>query len=360
MDTMRSLLTLTAALLLAATSSAQHVTNPRASLADIPAQQAFLAHTSNPILRDAIRSLKSCVHTSPIPAPTGRINIPHHYLHGSNGPTDPAEREATRPYEAFESRVANGVNQYLATGNHAESACALTQLDTWAQAKALLDYDSKESSQAWFQVEWTLASTGIADSVLVNDATLDPAAQTRVTAWLDTAARELIGFEKDPSELGNNHHYWRALAATSIGVTASDDKLFQFGVNTYKQAIDQIDTNGAFPKEMARHENAIHYQGFALQPLLLVAQFASRQNIDLFAYKANGHTLRDAILFFARATADASLVKPYTSPASAPTAFRPTSSTPSIILPSTIASEATSSSSQPISAIRHRAQILIS
>jgi poly(beta-D-mannuronate) lyase len=63
---------------------------------------------------------------------------------------------------------------------------------------------------------------------------------------------------------------------------------------------------------MARHENAIHYQGFALQPLVLIAEFASRQGLPLYDYKSNGHTLRDAIVFYGRAAADPSLVKPYT------------------------------------------------
>jgi poly(beta-D-mannuronate) lyase len=206
------------------------------------------------------------------------------------------------------------MNQYLATGSHAESACALAQLDAWAQAHALLDYDRQESSQAWYQVEWTLSSAGVTDSVLVNDATLDPTQQHRVTAWLDTAARKDISFEK-PGDSDNNHHYWRALAATAIGVTASDDMLYRFGIQAYVQAIAEIDRSGAFPKEMARHENATHYQGFALQPLVLIAEFVTRQGIGIYAYKANGHTLRDAIVFFGRAVDDPSLIKPYTSDA---------------------------------------------
>jgi len=48
-----------------------------------------------------------------------------------------------------------------------------------------------------------------------------------------------------------------------------------------------------------RHENATHYQGFALQPLVLIAEFVTRQGIGIYAYKANGHTLRDAIVFSA-------------------------------------------------------------
>ena len=290
----------------------QHVANPRASVVDVPSRRATLSSTTDPLLRAAIQSLHSCVRTPFVDAPVGRMNIPHHYLSGSNGPINPAEAAATRIYALFESRITAGMNQYLATGSHTESACALAQLDAWAQARALLDYDRQESAQAWYQVEWTLSSAGITNSVLVNDSTLDPVQKKRVAAWLETAARKDISFEK-PGDTNNNHHYWRALAATAIGVTAADDELFGFGVRTYKEAISEIDSNGALPKEMARHENATHYQGFALQPLILIAQFATRQGIDLYGYQVQGHTLRDAIVFFGRAVDDPGLIKPYTS-----------------------------------------------
>jgi len=289
----------------------QHVTAPHASVVDVASRQATLESTVDPLLRAAIRGLHSCVATPFVAAPVGRMNIPHHYLSGSNGPINPAEAAATRIYAMFESRITAGMNQYLATGSHSESACALAQLDAWAQARALLDYDRDESPQAWYQVEWTLSSAGITDSVLMNDSTLDLVQQQRVVAWLDAAAHKDISFEK-PGDSGNNHHYWRALAAIAVGVTVSDDKLFHFGIQTYKQAIDEIDPRGAFPKEMARHENAIHYQGFALEPLVLIAEFATRQGIELYGYQAHGRTLRDAIVFFGRAVDDPSLIKPYT------------------------------------------------
>ncbi len=289
----------------------QHVADPHASVVTVAKRQTNLKATNDPILSEAIAGLSSCVATPPIPAPTGRINIPHHYLNGSNGPTNPAEAAATRVYALFENRITAGMNQYVATGSHAESACALAQLDTWAQARALLDYDRVESPQAWYQVEWTLSAAGITNSVLVNDTTLDQAQQQRVTAWLDKAAHKDISFEK-PGDTGNNHHDWRALAATSIGVAAGDDELLRFGVATYKESVGTIDAQGAFPREMIRHENATHYQGFALQPLVLIAEFAARQGIDLYSYKANAHTLRDAIIFFGRAVDDPRLIQPYT------------------------------------------------
>jgi hypothetical protein len=64
---------------------------------------------------------------------------------------------------------------------------------------------------------------------------------------------------------------------------------------------------------MARHERAIHYQSFALQPLVPIAQFADRQHIDLYAYRSpTGHTLRDAVNFFGAAVAKPAIVKAYT------------------------------------------------
>jgi len=273
---------------------------------------ALLQSTTDPRLQSAIRKLHSCLALPAVPPAASPIDIPHHYLSDSHGPSNPAEREATRVYAAFEDRITAGMNQYLATGSHAEATCALTQMDIWAHGQALLNYDPKESSQAWFQVEWTLSAAGITDSVLLTDPTLSAAQQQRVTAWLDAAARKLISFEK-PGALGNNHHYWRALAAISIAVPASDDSLLQFAVSTYKQAIGQIDVNGAFPLEMERHERATHYQGFALQPLIVLAEFAQRQGIDLYAYQANGHTLRNAIVFFGNAVENPTLIKPYTS-----------------------------------------------
>jgi len=307
---MKTSLLLVATLTLSAT--AQQITAPHASLVDVPTRQAYLAHTTDPLLRATIKSLKSCVNTPLVPAPTGRIDIPHHYLSGNNGPINPAEAPVTRVYSDYEHRITAGMNQYVATGSHAESACALAQIDAWAKAGALLDYDPKESSQAWDQVEWTLGSSAITDSVLVNDSTLDPATQKRVAVWLNTAAHKLIGFEK-PGQYGNNHYYFRALDAAVAGIITSDNQLFQFAIDTYKEAISEIDTAGAFPREMARHENAVHYQGFALQPLILIAEFAARQGTDLYSYQSHGHTIRDAILFYGRAAADPSLVKPYAS-----------------------------------------------
>src|ERR1700733_2946313 len=291
---------------------AQHVSNPKASYIDVHERHEQLAQNKDPRTGKAIASLRSCVALPMIPPPTGRMIIPPHYLSGGHGPVNPAEAPATRPYNEFEHRVTAGMNQWLVTSSKQEAVCAQQQIDAWAQAGALLEYDPKESSQAWYQVEWTLSSIAISESVLVNESSLDSAQVKRDIQWMNKVAHSTVDFDKAGKQT-NNHHYWRGLAAVATGVISSDDDLFNWGVGVYKQGIDELDQRGALPQEMARHERAIHYQSFALQPLIPLAEFAERQNVPLYQYRSpSGHTVKDAVNFLGAALANPEIVKAYT------------------------------------------------
>src|ERR1700744_3954540 len=128
------LVTLLAFTCIAASCSAQHVASHKASVLDVAARQAYLKSTTNPLLLSAVKGLHSCLKLDPVAAPVGYMRIPHHYLNGSHGPTNPAETAATVMYGKFEQRITAGMNQYVATGSHAEAQCALDQLDAWAKA----------------------------------------------------------------------------------------------------------------------------------------------------------------------------------------------------------------------------------
>jgi len=302
---------LLATLILVSTAAAQTVTDSKASYIDVAARHSELAHTNDSRTKEAIASLKSCVKLPPVAAPRGRMIIPRHYLNGSHGPTNPAEAEATKVYYAFERRITAGMNQWLVTRSKDEARCAQDQIDTWAQAGTLLDYDPKESSQAWFQVEWTLSSTAITESVLVNESTLDKTKVARDIQWLNKVAHRSVDLDK-AGKGTNNHHYWRGLGAIATGVLSSDNDLFAWGVSVYKQGVDEIDQRGALPQELARHERAIHYQSFALQPLVPLADFAERQHVPLYSYRSpTGHTIADAVNFLGEAVANPQVTKAY-------------------------------------------------
>ena len=288
------------------------VLNPRASYVDVAARRTELKNTKSERIRAALSQMGACRAQAPVDPPTGSMRIPMHYLHGGHGPTNPAEHAATVPYTQFEKRVTAGMNQFLATGNHAEALCAQEQIEKWARANALMDYDAVENAQSWYQVEWTLSSIATSESVLLSDAKLDETETARDVAWMNKVAHRMIGFPVEATH-HNNHHYWRGLAAIATGVISSDLELFNFGVQAYKDGVDEIDQRGAFPKEMARSERSIHYQSFALQPLVPIAEFAERQHVPLYSYKSQtGHTLADAIDFLGKVVADPLIVKAYT------------------------------------------------
>jgi poly(beta-D-mannuronate) lyase len=293
-------------------ASAEQVSNPKASYIDVYQRRQQLAHNQDPRTAKAIASLRSCVALPAVQPPTGRMIIPPHYLSGGHGPVNPAEAPATRPYNEFEHRVTAGMNQWLVTSNEQEAQCAQQQIDAWAQAGALLDYDPKESSQAWYQVEWTLSSIAISESVLLNEPSLDQTQVKRDIQWMNKVAHRTVNFDKAGKQT-NNHHYWRGLAAVATGVISSDNELFNWGIGVYKQGIDELDQRGALPQEMARHERAIHYQSFALQPLTPLASFVERQNVHLYQYRSpTGRTIADAVNFLGEALRNPAIIKAYT------------------------------------------------
>jgi poly(beta-D-mannuronate) lyase len=164
-------------------------------------------------------------------------------------------------------------------------------------------------------VEWTLSSVSLAWSVVETDPAIPTAQRTTILKWMHKVTEYMFEQDPHPDDTGreNNHAYWRALCATSVGILTSDEKLYRRGLAQYVRAIGQMNADGSLPLEMARHENALHYQSFALTPLVMIAELASRQGIDLYSLRVNGHTIGDAVDFLVRASADLRLMKQYAS-----------------------------------------------
>jgi len=291
------------------------VANPNASFLNVGERRAELAHATTPRVIETLGWKSGCVNSEQPAPPAGRMVIPHHYLSGSNGPVNPEEAKATVPYRELEQAVSNGAIRYVATGNSAEAVCVANLLSRWAAAGTLLNYSYRESSQAWYQVEWTLSSISLAWSVVQTDPAIPAAQREKILQWMHKVTEYMLDQDPRPGdpEHENNHAYWRALCATSVGILTSDDKLYRRGITQYVQAIGQMNRDGSFPLEMARHENALHYQSFALAPLVMIAELAEQQGIDLYDVRVHGHTINDAVDFLVRASADPSLVKKYAS-----------------------------------------------
>ena len=291
------------------------IADPSASFLDVPARRAELAHATTLRVIEALGWKSGCVNSEQPAPPPGRMIIPRHYLSGSNGPINPQENIATAPYRKLELAVSNGAGRYVVTGDSREAACVANLLSQWAAAHSLLDYSFQESSQAWYQVEWTLSSISLAWSVVETDPAISAAQRATILGWMHKVTETMFDQDPHPGEPAreNNHAYWRALCATSVGILTSDNKLYRRGLAQYVRAIGQINPDGSLPLEMARHENAIHYQSFALAPLVMIAELAARQGINVYSLRVNGHTIADAVDFLVRASANPGLVKKYAS-----------------------------------------------
>jgi poly(beta-D-mannuronate) lyase len=293
------------------------VRNPSASFFDVVARRDELRGMTTPRLKAAVAALPSCSPgVVPVP-PQGRMIIPDYYLEGSHGPVNPAHATAGAPYVAMWKAVARAATRYVATGDSAEAVCLLSILGAWADAGALLNYTHEESRQAWFTVQWATAAAALALSVARGAPEVDPAQLDTVTAWLvKVAGHQLSQLPPNPgpgvTSARNNHAHWRGLMAAAVGVVADKDELFRRGLQAFVEAVANLDENGAWPLEMERHERALHYQSFALQPLILIAELAKRQQIDLYAVEPHGRSIHDAVHFLLRAIDDPTLTTHYT------------------------------------------------
>jgi hypothetical protein len=290
------------------------VRDPNASFLDVQARRQALKNAQTPRLREAIANLQTCT-GAPVPAPPAKdLRIPSRYMSGGHGELNPLEHTLSEPFYRVQDAAAFGANQYLVTGDPKEAACVINDLLPWAQAKALLDYDAKDNPQVWYQSAWSVASLSLSVSVIRAEPTLNVQDRDRVIAWLREAAHKVLSESRGPRSgtSRNNHFFWRGLAATAAGVISNDNGLFQTGIRIYDEAISEIDARGAFPLEMERHELSMHYQAFALEALVMIAELASRQGYNIFALEENHHHLSDAVAFMAKAIADPSIVKAYT------------------------------------------------
>lgn len=292
-----------------------HIVNPSASFLDVAARRADLASATNPRVLLALQDRRGCTNSEQPDPPAGRMVIPHHYLSGSNGPINPEEAKATVPYHKLQNAVTDGASRYVATGDHADAACVASLLARWAAAKALLDYSYRESSQAWYQVEWTLSSISLAYSIVQSDPVISADQRRQILKWMHDVTDYMFDQDPHPDDHAreNNHAYWRALCAASVGILTNDNKLYRRALEQYVRAIGQMNPDGSLPLEMARHENALHYQSFALTPLVMTAELAARQGTDLYSIRVNSHTIADAVDFLVRASANLDLMKQYAS-----------------------------------------------
>ncbi len=281
---------------------------PRASFFDVAERMRLVRAPADAHLRASLPKHADCTTEAPLEPPAGAMEIPPRYASGNHGPINPQYEATVKLYRDFENISARLANQYVAHGDARSATCLLDHLERWAKADALTGYtvstEKGASNQAWYQAEWSASAAALALSQVLPEPGLDPDRVNRVIQWLQRVSRQQISYPGGDNTCCNNHAYWRGLHATMIGVLANDSELFRWGLGRYALAIGQLAPNGSWPLEMARHEQSLHYQNYALLPLVMIAEIAAQQGIDLYAFKVDGRDLHSAIAFLGKALSD--------------------------------------------------------
>lgn len=183
-------------------------------------------------------------------------------------------------------------------------------LDRWARLGALRPFGPPDVNRN-YALDRALLPTLVAVGLLDKDSDLAGDVRERVIAWLES----LIHSRPRPSSASitrrNNHHYLRGSVDAAWGALTGDAASFAAGLAAYRDAIGDLRPDGSLPLETARGPRALWYQRHALASLVVIAEIANNQGIDLYGYSVDGHDLHDAVRFLLDAIDDPALVQPY-------------------------------------------------
>jgi poly(beta-D-mannuronate) lyase len=217
-----------------------------------------------------------------------RLDDPTHSI------IDPVRQEAYKKssdgVKAVGMSVVKAADDYRTTGSRKAAQCAMAQIVTLAQDRALAGKMS--SNQAYYVQGWVVGAVAIAYLKVRETGMATPQQSETIASWMQSVGEQTIGYYDAHKRVGhgdsqNNHLYWAGVELAAIGVVANNRKDFDWAMATYDNGLNQIQPDGALPLEMARGGRALHYHLYALAPLVLLAEFGEANHLDLYAH-ANG------------------------------------------------------------------------
>ena len=185
--------------------------------------------------------------------------------------------EATRSLIAW-GNAANRLADDFLKNAHAESArCAITYVDEWAKAGALLGrMGDAEHRQGHAVQKWLLAEAAAVYFKVQGQA--DAAQNERILRWLAGVAKPVKAFwETNPDTLQsskNNHYAWSGVAVMQVAVLTADRDGRRWARKTFDHVLDGLDADGFHPEELRRGKKALHYHLFTLAPLVYMAKLS--------------------------------------------------------------------------------------
>jgi len=197
---------------------------------------------------------------------------------------------AQRQFMGVMEEAEHAADEFQRDGSAAAAACVMQVLETQAAANAMTG--SMSSNQANYVQNWTLGGLAISYLKVRAASGATPEQASAVQVWMKTVGQQVQGWfdgrrAKNTTDSQNNHYYWAGFSVMAAGIAVDDQKLYDWGVGTYKAGVDRIAPDGTLPLEMARGQRALHYHLFALAPLVTMAEMGEANGQDLYSYDHN-------------------------------------------------------------------------
>ena len=239
--------------------------------------------------------LTDAAYNCPAPPPFAKsLDAESYYIDAHHSIIDPVKKKAFEEATAAPTHLGQWVglaaDAYLTHGSRAAANCAYALLTDAADADAWTA--AMPTAQATYSQKWMLSGTAMAYLKVRDSGVGTPEQDRKIQQWFEKVAGRLRdyveGKRRSPnSDAWNNHLYWAGLAVAAAGVAANNTSDFRWGLNAYKDGVNEIEPSGALPRELARAGMALHYHLYALAPLVMIAELAEANGQDLYPENHN-------------------------------------------------------------------------
>lgn len=216
--------------------------------------------------------------------------------------------------ERFAWSVMLAAADAFGTGDAGARDHLLRLFDRWAKGRAMSRIRG-DAVDAHYAVDRTLLPAIVAWWLVRGDPTVPPQVRRRVDAWLGERVAESVRFRTSlpPESLvaRNNHALLGASVAAAWAALDGDAALLEHALRVSRDVMAGMRADGSLPAETVRGARALWYQRHALASLVVIAEIAAVQGIDLYRPLPDGRDLHRAVRFLLDAVRDPRLVWPY-------------------------------------------------
>lgn len=135
--------------------------------------------------------------------------------------------------------------------------------------------------------------------------------QATIETWMKRLVDRTRNNERMRRWSVDNKGYLWASFAMAYGIIADDEAYVRQATRIYQGAIRAMRSDGSLPNDSSRGGSAVHYTNKAIASLVLTAEFAAGQGVDLYSFSSGGNTIHSAIDFLVRATRQPALIAGY-------------------------------------------------